>query len=299
MSPPGDNFIIQRHKMIRRVKKLWLKDINTSLFYTPGDAFKDENSIYMDEYAITHIVGYMTDILDKRYEKMLKEETISFEEVEYYTSCQNVDGVFWCLQDLLKEWRKKYTGSAGRLEFIAKNKQSIHSEVVAKKTDDGIKRLSEFPVPIGQKTLTEITAAWSPLYPLEQVQRVIDDMRYWGAKEIVMSRCANVYKNVLRGAWAKIKSYGGEITMELVKRLWEECNESIEMCADGHVGRIINVFIGFDTDIKVKTKSDFQDAVSKIASTNLALDMKIQEANKLMDEYNIAKEERQAWLDAF
>ncbi len=82
MSPPGDDFVIQRHKMIRRIKKLWSKDINTSLFYTPGDAFKDENSIYMDEYAITHIVGYMTNILDKRYEKMLKEETISFEEVE-------------------------------------------------------------------------------------------------------------------------------------------------------------------------------------------------------------------------
>jgi len=299
MSSPGDDFVIQRHKMIRRVKKLWNKDVNTSLFYTPGDAFNDGKSIYMDEYAINHIVGYMTDVLDKRYEKMLKEETISFEEVEYYASCQNIDDVYWGIQDLLEKWRKKYTGSAGRLEFIAKNKQSIHSEVVVKKTDDGIKRLSEFPVPIGQKTLTEITAAWTPLYPLEEVQRVIDDMRYWGAKETVMSRTKNVYKNVLRGAWAKIKSYGGEIAIELTRRLWEESNESIEMCADGHVGRLINVFIGFDSDIKVKTKSDFQDAISKIASTNMELNVKIDEATKLMNEYNIPMEERQVWLDAF
>ena len=299
MSSPGDDFVIQRHKMIRRVKKLWNKDVNTSLFYTPGDAFKDEKSIYMDEYAITHIVGYMTDVLDKRYEKMLIEETISFEEVEYYASCQNIDDVYWAVQDLLEKWRKKYTGSAGRLEFIAKNKQSIHSEVVVKKTDDGIKRLSEFPVPIGQKTLTEITAAWSPLYPLEEVHSVIQDMRYWGAKETVMSRNKNVYKNVLRGAWAKIKSYQGEMAIELMRRLWEESNESIEMCADGHVGRIINVFIGFDADIKVKTISDFQDEISKISSMNVELNVKIDEANKLMDEYNIPMEERQAWLDAF
>jgi hypothetical protein len=299
MPSPDELFVIKRHKMISKAKKLWHKDPDTSKYYTPIQAYSDWDSIYMDQFAYNSTVKYMTEFLRERYEKMLMEQTISFEEIEYYIGCQNFEDLFWDLKDLLVDWRKKYTGSAGRLEFIAKNKQSIHAEVVVKKTDAGIKLLSAFPVPAKQKTLTEITEAWASFYPLTEVERIINDMRYWGAKPTVMSKYENVYKKALRGLWAKIKSYEGETRVELLKRFWEESNESVEMCADGHVGRLINVLVGFDVPIKMISKTDFQDAIAKIANADVPLEVKVSDAKKLMDEYDIPETERQAWLEAF
>jgi hypothetical protein len=241
------------------------------------------------------MVAYLSD----RYEKQLIEQTVSFEELEYFIACQNIDNVYWDLMDKIKVWRSKYTGSEGKLEFIAKNKQNIHAGAVSKNTDDGVKLLAAFPVPLGQKTLTEIGSAWAPIYSRTKIDPVIADMKYWGFKPTVMSSYKNVYQNVLKGLWAKIKTYTGDTRVELIRRLWEECSESVEMCADGHVGRLVNVLVGFDSDIKVKTKADFQDAISKIAASSLPNDTKMIDAQKLMDEYNIPQEGRRDWLDAF
>lgn len=299
MASPDNTFVIKRHKMINRIRKLWHKDPDTSKYYTPIMGIRDWESIYMDQYAYDKTVAYMKDFLCQRYEKLLEEQKISFEEVEYNISCQNFDDVFWDLQDRLPAWRHSYTGLEGRLEFISKNKQNIHAEYVVKKTDDGITLLKAVHVPAKQQTMAEITAAWSLFYPLSEITHVIKDMKYWGGKPTVMRENENLYKNVLRGLWAKIKGYTGETRDQLIKRLWEECNESIEMCADGHVGRLINVLIGFDDSIKVKSKTDFQDAIAQISNTTLPLDMKISEAKRLMDEYDIPETEQQAWLEAF
>lgn len=292
-------YVIQRFKLLKRIKKLWLLDPDTSKFWTPYDVeVTDKIDCYDWETAQT-LIRFMVSYLSDRYEKQLIEQTISFEELEYFIGCQNLDNVYWDMMDKLKAWRSKYTGIEGKLEFIAKNKQNIHAGIVSKNTDSGIKLLSEFPVPLGQKTLTEIGAAWATIYSSTKIEPVIADMKYWGFKPTVMSTYTNVYKNALKGLWAKIKTYTGDTRVELIQRLWEECSESVEMCADGHVGRLVNVLVGFDSDIKVKTKADFQDAISKIAASSLANDAKILTAQNLMDEYNIPQEERQDWLDAF
>jgi len=294
-----DTYVIQKFKLLKRIKKLWLLDPDTSKFWTPYDVeVTDKIDCYDWETAQT-LIRFMVSYLSDRYEKQLIEQTISFEELEYFIGCQNLDTVYWDMMDKLKVWRSKYTGIEGKLEFIAKNKQNIHAGIVSKNTDSGIKLLSEFPVPLGQKTLTEIGAAWATIYSSTKIEPVIADMKYWGFKTTVMSTYTNVYKNALKGLWAKIKTYTGDTRVELIQRLWEECSESVEMCADGHVGRLVNVLVGFDSDIKVKTKADFQDAISKIAASSLANDAKILTAQNLMDEYSIPQEERQDWLDAF
>ncbi|NDB83874.1 MAG: hypothetical protein EB127_14295 [Alphaproteobacteria bacterium] len=134
-----------------------------------------------------------------------------------------------------------------------------------------------------------------------KLKHVINDMRDWASREKVMSTTDNVYKNVLRGLWVKIKTYEQEIRDELVKRLWEESSESVGMCADGHVGRLINVLIGFDDDFKSKISpmEYFQNNMALISQNTLApMAFKIEHATKLMDEIGMPEEQRSAWLEA-
>jgi hypothetical protein len=73
------------------------------------------------------------------------------------------------------------------------------------------------------------------------------------------------------------------------------------MCADGHVGRLINVLIGFDDDFKSKISpmEYFQNNMSLIANNTLApMAFKVEHARKLMDEIRMPEEERAAWIDA-
>jgi hypothetical protein len=98
-----------------------------------------------------------------------------------------------------------------------------------------------------------------------------------------------------------IKTYKGELYNELLKRLWEECWESIGLCADGHVGRLVNVLVGFDDEFKndVSPMVYFQNNISLIADADTPLEFKIQQAKKLMDEIGMPEAQRAEWLSAF
>ena len=86
-----------------------------------------------------------------------------------------------------------------------------------------------------------------------------------------------------------------------MKRLFEECSEAVGMCADGHVGRLINVLVGFDEQFKnnISPKEYFQNNMALIAKSEAPLVFKIDQAKKLMEELDIPQEERAAWLEAF
>ena len=130
---------------------------------------------------------------------------------------------------------------------------------------------------------------------------MIEDMKDWGSRDQVMDPHENLYRKVLRGLWAKIKMYEGEVRDELVKRLWEECQEAVDMCADGHVGRLVNVLNGFDDRFgsQISRMEYFQNNIALIAENDLApREAKIQHAVKLMDEMGMPEEEREAWLEA-
>jgi hypothetical protein len=116
-----------------------------------------------------------------------------------------------------------------------------------------------------------------------------------------MNKDTNIYKDVLRGLWAKIKTFDGELKAELTKRLWEECNEALGMCADGHVGRLVNVLIGFDEQFKnsVSPKEYFQNNIALIAASTVPMAFKLEQAKRLMDDIEMPENERQIWLDAF
>ena len=290
-----------------------IKTLKTELFDI-ADSYEDTTELSPDEidqYDEKLFTGII-NVFREWIEPQLVSKKITLNEVDNYIHLQPYGEVrirMWSLVDI---WTLTYKGPVADLGDISKDGQSIHVREVEKNTHDGIHVLSNLEVPKGQQTLNEIYSAFrstvfgdeyavNPQSVKMKLKRVMNDMRDWASRDTVMSTTENVYKNVLRGLWTKIKNYEQELRRELVKRLWEESSDSVGMCADGHVGRLINVLIGFDDDFKSKISpmEYFQNNMSLIANNTLApMAFKVEHARKLMDEIRMPEEERAAWIDA-
>jgi hypothetical protein len=92
-----------------------------------------------------------------------------------------------------------------------------------------------------------------------------------------------------------------ETKAEIYKRIFEECNESVGMCCDGHISRLCNVLVGFDDAFKppVPLGELIQNEMAKIAMSEADTDEKIRLATAFFIEYKVPEEDRVAWLDAF
>ena len=212
------------------------------------------------------------------------------------------------LYDLLDIWiteefeTKKVLKKDG-LAGLAEDGQNVHTQAVVNQTNDGITIIRNTEVPEGQKTIDEIFNAWIIAVPecVEILSPVYEDMRKWGNCRTIIKKNDWEYRKTLRGIWAKIKTYEGDIRLELTKRLWEECYESVGMCAQGHLSRLANVLVGFDETIKPPSsnKQYFQERIADLSRKDLSTDEKIRLATELMDEVELPQDERAAWLEAF
>lgn len=313
MSPPI-NSSRYRLKVLNRMKRAFTKYPDGF----PGDNYDATNDILemwneyeynaeitADNKDILHmeIVEFIVSFCQKRYEGMLAQGTKTIQEIDdliFELPFEETRMRMWSMIDI---WTMTYKGPVPELREIASNEQSVHNTVVLKATNDGIGILSNISVPDEQKTLIEICQAWtkSSCSHRIKIEHVVKDMRDWGSRETVMHKTKNVYKEVLRGLWAKIKTYTGELYQELLKRLWEECWEAIGLCADGHVGRLVNVLVGFDDEFKndVSPMVYFQNNIALIADADTPMEFKIQQAKKLMDDIGMPEAQRADWLSAF
>jgi hypothetical protein len=243
----------------------------------------------------------MVSHLQERYEAMLIRKKISLEGIRVLLDNQPLNNVYWRMIDIVNIWAMRIAGPVGNLGQIAKDSQSVHTVSVTKSTNDGIFILEKQDVPQRQRTLYEIEQTWIPRFGVEKVEILMKDMKDWGSRPQVMDKNKNVYKSVLRGLWAKIKSFDdADLKTELVKRLFEECTEALGMCADGHVGRLVNVLVGYDEQFKsnISPMEYFQNNMSLIANSDVATVFKIDQAKKLMDDIQMPEEERGVWLEA-
>jgi hypothetical protein len=290
--------IYECKKFLSRAKRLWLLEPDNPVRYKKAKL--QEFTYYKHIYA--ELCNFMVSFLQERYERMLVNKKVSLEEIRLIVDKQPIDSVYWRIIDMVNIWAMRITGPVENLGKIANDSQSVHSVSATRSTNDGIFILEKQEVPSGQKTVPEIREIWLKKFNPEQVERLIRDMKDWGSRPQVMDKKKNLYKSVLRGLWAKIKSFDdAELKAELVKRLFEECSEALGMCADGHVGRLVNVLIGFDEQFKsnISPKEYFQNNMALIAKSEAPLVFKIDQAKKLMEELDIPQEERTAWLEAF
>jgi len=263
------------------------------------DYLKEAN---LDSKAHNKFIEKLDDMLVKNFTEwavpLLNQRILKVDDVDaliHQQEFQDVRDRLWSLLDDV--WMPMYRGPVVNLGAFAKDGQSIHIKEVEAITKSGMTELANMTIPEGQQTIREIQEAFKGKH---LVEKVLADMKDWGKRKAVMHATNNVYRTTLRGLWAKINTYDGETKKELIQRLWEEAYESLGMCADGHVGRLVNVMVGFDDAFKsqVSPMEYFQNNIAKIAENNAPLDFKIEHAKKLMDDINMPEEERGAWLEA-
>ena len=196
--------------------------------------------------------------------------------------------------------------SQGALARFVKDKQNIHTAVVTEQTNTATAVILETPVPAGQRTLAEIYAAWQRLgigdektatFGLPKRVEVWEDMKTWGAKSMISKENDYLYRTLLQHLWARIKASEIAIRNEVIRRLYEECHESLNVCAQGHIGRLANVLVGFDDAIRPSVS--LQDRMAEISRMNRTEAEKRAAAALVLNDFDVPVEERATWLEAF
>lgn len=200
--------------------------------------------------------------------------------------------------------KKKVAVSEEPLKKFVRDAQNVHTGFIAENTNQTFELLSREAANMKPKakTLDTILNAWLSKSYINymKLQEVYEDMKKWGNVETVSVENDYAYRKALRGAVAKIMTFDEETREELWKRLWEEAVESLEMCAQGHLSRIANVFVGFDLSapVSIPPRELFQNEISVLAMSVASVEEKIVKAKELMVKYSIPADEHEVWLDA-
>jgi len=255
----------------------------------------------------TSIEDHIVNVLKEKYENRLKTGHSTLEQIEEDiwkdATFENVETRMLSFLDI---WEKKYPASVPdkkELQKIAGDAQNVHTRVINRQTKQYMDIINSVIVPKDQKTIDEIVTAW--LSVLEKswsdIIPVYNDMIEWGKNDTIFSKGDYLYRKVLRSLWSLIKTHNGEIYKEILNRLWEECLESVSMCGQGHISRLANVLVGFDSKFisPQGIMERFREQISEIAAKDISIESKVSETILIMNEIEMPQEDRQVWLDAF
>jgi hypothetical protein len=187
------------------------------------------------------------------------------------------------------------------LQRIATDTQNVHTKEVSLQTQKMTDILLAQVVPDGQKTLQLITVKFSKYCKIDRMSEllsVLADMNLWYEKATCIKEGDSLYRHMLNAVVAKIES--SDKKRDLYRRAYEEATESVGMCCQGHLSRLVNIFSGFDSEFTtpVSNKQLLQDKMAQIAAANSSLEEKIAGAQETLVELHIPREEWDAWIEA-
>jgi len=176
--------------------------------------------------------------------------------------------------------------------------QNVHTKEVAGQTNDAMALLIGTDVPGDQNTMKEIAVAWGNKSKT-RLKKAVKDMSRWYETESCRADNDQLYKRALDGLWANIRA--SKFKAELIQRLWEEAEESIAMCCEGHLSRLCNVLVGFDEAFKPEIPVGLllQQKMAAIAEKEISVEHKVGEAWAVFEELKIPRDQRLDWLEAF
>jgi len=193
----------------------------------------------------------------------------------------------------------------GEIGRLAMDKQNVHTKVVSDQTNTGLNKLLSMPIPADHNTRSRVFRAFHVIYAfndsnIKTCTNIEQDINIWYETESCREAGDWLYKRVLDGTWALILTYSDETRKALIKRLYEECKDSYQMCAEGHISRLINVFCGFDDAFKPlrSLEERIQDEISSISLQDIPLDDKIELAKKMFDTLGVNEIDRKPWIEA-
>jgi hypothetical protein len=194
-----------------------------------------------------------------------------------------------------------YQQSTERLRAIAQDNQNVHTNEVATVTENLIKLLLTERIPADQRTLQELTVIFSKICPIDRMSQLLatlSDMNLWYEKNTCIKAGDALYRHLLDAVLVKIESSPHKIS--LYKRAYEETSESVGLCCQGHLSRLVNIFSGFDSEFvsPVSNKELLQEKMARIAGTEASMEVKIARAQDTLVELQIPREEWNSWIGA-
>jgi hypothetical protein len=189
----------------------------------------------------------------------------------------------------------------GDLQRLASDRQNVHTKEVSDMTTKLTDLLLQQTVPSDQKTLQMLTAKFSKhckIQRMTELLEVLNDMNLWYEKPTCLRDGDTLYKRLLDAVVTKIE--GSDHRSSLYKRAYEEARESVGLCCQGHLSRLVNIFSGFDSEFSspISNKELLQERMARIAASNSSAEDKIREAQDILVELKIPAEEWTPWIEA-
>lgn len=190
---------------------------------------------------------------------------------------------------------------------LARDNQNVHTSAVNRATEDGIARLLAVHVPDRKDVLRLVMHAWSGFRDISY-NRFADvwfDAVNWyntvHCRTMEPAEPDKLYRRVFNGLTAYIERVeSAETRTELYRRFFQEAEESVGMCCDGHIARLVNVLVGFDDAFRppVSQGEMIQNRISAISALDVPFEERARQANAFFDEIALPAPERVAWIEA-
>jgi hypothetical protein len=191
------------------------------------------------------------------------------------------------------------------LAAITRDSQNVHRAVVSQQTNRNADLILATPnVNPNIRAHEQLAALWLFLgvTTWERVRRVVDDVTAWRATETCRTHGDWYYRRLLSALYTRIIAISNPDTRkELWRRFYEECEESVGLCCEGHISRLCNVLVGFEDDFAppIPFGEILQNKMAAIASMEAPFEDKVKLAMAFFDEHKVPAAERSAWIDAF
>lgn len=204
------------------------------------------------------------------------------------------------LQEIELDGPEGHEGHEGHDELmnLARDPQNVHTTRLSEQTNKIIAFVRKIPVPETYQWNTEYTSL-TP-YELGMQCRLSP-----AASAQMMSQYAvsidgleaGIYGKVLDCVWQYVVNSPSK--QDLCKRIGEELEDNIGMCAQGNLVRICNILSGYIPDIP-SVMSRREELGNKLYSINETSDwhsIKIKKAREILEEYEIPVSEQAVWLE--
>lgn len=192
---------------------------------------------------------------------------------------------------------------------LALDKQNIHTGAVNVKANEAMDSILKTVVFFSFfEVMEHIWEGWDHLYNSDKKRLTLalsDDIEKHSINIFYINEKGETvqefrYQRLLCCVVQKIEN-NSETRQELYVRLWEECVDSLNMCFQGHLSRLCNVFSGFDPALPLVASrgEQIQAAFQDLSTKKITFLEKKEEAFKIFEKFLIEDEEaREGWLSA-
>lgn len=186
------------------------------------------------------------------------------------------------------------------LARFAADRQNVHTAAVTRQTNAGEAKLLAAKTDgkgVGLRILRVFATRGGYLH---DVLRVMNDIDTWYSQRTCREPGDRLYGRMLEGLWALIEQQPEEQRKELRQRLWEEASESVGMCCEGHISRLVNVMSGFDDAFKPRQSEGeiLQAKMAELAGMDIPDADKLDQARAFMGTLAMDAAAQAPWLEA-